>query len=51
MSARLFGVGIDDADEFDVRQTRENPGVMLAQVPDADHRHPQASHVFPSRTS
>ena len=43
----LFGIGINDADEFHVGQIGQNAGVMLAQVPDSDHRHPQACHFYP----
>ena len=44
----LVGVGIDHPDEFDVRHPRQNPRVVLAQMPDADYCHPQARHSFPS---
>ena len=43
----LVGVGVDDADEFDVRQPGEDAGVVLPQVPDADDRHPQPGHACP----
>ena len=43
----LVGVGVGDADELDVGQAGQDPGVVLAQVPDADHRHPQARHFVP----
>ena len=33
-------------DEFDVRHLGKDPGVVLAEVPNSDHCHPQATHEF-----
>jgi hypothetical protein len=43
----LGDMGIDDADQLDIRQRRQNPGVFLAEMSDADHSHPQTRHKFP----
>jgi hypothetical protein len=41
---RLLRVGIDDTDQLHVRHVRQDAGVVLSQVADADDRHPQTSH-------
>ena len=41
---RLGRVGIDDADQFHVRQSGEDARVVLAQVPDSNHRHSHSRH-------
>ena len=46
----LLGPGVDDADELDVGQRGEDPGVMPAQVPDPDDADSQAIHDFLQRS-
>ena len=41
----LFEIDVGDADQLDLRQTGENACVFLAEMPDADHRCPQAFHA------
>ena len=43
----LIGVRVRHADQFHVRETRQDAGVVLSQVADADYRHPKPSHVSP----
>jgi len=37
----LRSVGVGDADEFHVRHPRQDAGVLLPQMPDADHPQPE----------
>ena len=43
-SLGLLPIDIRHADEFDLRQAGQNPGMFLAQVPDSDYSYPQAGH-------
>ena len=40
----LLPIDIRHADEIDLRQAGQNPGMFLAQVPDSDYGYPQAGH-------
>src|SRR5207237_1033740 len=42
---RLRLAGIGDADQFHLGQAGQNAGMLLAQMPDPDHRHAQTCHV------
>ena len=43
--AELKGL-LDDANQFDVRHFGKDAGMVLTQVPDSNHCHPQTIHEF-----
>jgi len=45
---RARAIRVDNRGQLDARQRRENPGMVLSKVPDADDRNPQG-HDQPRR--
>ncbi len=48
--AGLFLGGVHNADKFDIGHLRVHPGVLLAQMPDADDADLEAAHARPPRS-